>query len=119
MKIDPISLFAINATVVEDITPTGKPKYIIQLSYDAGTAINRVQTCSNYKQSVEPSIFENGIFFSGSAYIAYFFHHPIDTAVYLLTCKCIQPSLTKEESFKQIERGIKKAIEKLNELYKK
>lgn len=49
MKIEPISVFAINATVVSDVTPTGKPKYNIKLSYDAGTAVDRVQACSDYK----------------------------------------------------------------------
>ena len=29
MKIEPIAVYAVNASVVADITPTGKPKYII------------------------------------------------------------------------------------------
>jgi hypothetical protein len=119
MKIEPISVFAINATVVADVTPTGNPKYIIQLSYDAGTAIDRVQDCSDYRKSVEPSSFENDVFLSGSTYIAYSFNPLSNNAVYLLTCRCAHPDLTKEESFKQIERGMEKAFEKLNEQYKK
>lgn len=119
MKIEPISVFAINATVVSDVMPTGKPKYNIKLSYDAGTAVDRVQACSDYKKSIEPSIFENDVFLSGSSYIAYSFNPLNNKAVYLLTCRCAQPSLTKEESFKQIERGMEKAFEKLNELYNK
>lgn len=120
MKIEPISVFAINATVTEGVTPTGKPKYTIALGYDAGTAVDRVQSCCDYKKSAVPSVFENHVFFVGpSKYISYSFNPLNNNAVYLLTCKCETSYLTKEEALMQLDRGMREAFEEMKKLYKK
>lgn len=119
MKIEPIAVYAVNATVVTDITPTGKPKYIIQLNYDAGIAIDRIQSCGDYKMFEDSSNLENNVFVNGNTFIAFSFNPRNDNSVSLLTCMCQQGSLEKEESLKQIELGMQKALKKLNELYKK
>jgi hypothetical protein len=118
-KLEPISVYAINATVVADVTPTGKPKYIIQLNYDAGTAVDRIQSCSDYRHLSESVSFENDVFINGDRYVTFSFNPLSNNEVYLVTCRCEQTDLTKEESLEQLELGMKKAFEKLNELYKK
>ena len=119
MKKEPISVYAINASIVSDLTPTGKAKYIVRLDYDAGTAVDRVQICSDYISTLESSQFENEVFVNGDNFIAHSFKPLNNNAVYLLTCRCEHPSLTKEESLIQVRKGMEKATDKLNEIYSK
>lgn len=123
MDFKTISLFAINATVFRDATPTGKTKYIIKLDYDAGTAIDRILDCNDFRYSglsnKEDGILKNGIFYVCNRYITYSFFPKDQNSVYCLTCDCSHTELNEEESHKQIKLGMDKAFQKLNETIKK
>jgi hypothetical protein len=117
MNFESISVFAINATVVLDVTPTGNPNYIISLDYNAGTAIDRIQNCNDFRLPAQKGITLNDdIFYDGcKRYITYSFVTKSNDAVYILTCDCSH-QLTQVESYKQIKNGMDKAFQKLEEI---
>ena len=49
-EVKSISVYAVNATVYKDVTPTGKDKYIIKINNNAVDALDRVQRCHDYDQ---------------------------------------------------------------------
>ena len=112
---EPLSICAINATITLDVTPTGKPKFFVKLDDCAGTAIDRLQSCYDYRISCDMKNDQN-IFDDGSKYLAYSFYPKSSTSSFLLTCRCSQSDLSKQESHEWIAKGMKAAIKKLNSL---
>lgn len=65
----------------------------------------------------DPSQFEGNVFVNGHDFIAYAFFPRSNDSVYLLTSRCTEAELTKEESLEQVRKGMEKAIDELNKTY--
>ena len=117
MKENPISVFAINATVIRDVTPTGKPKFIIKFNNNAGDAVDRVQACHDFRlQNIQSyKIIEDGsIFKDGDCYITFSMLPKSNTSINLVTCRCEQSELSHEEAVELVKKGMDLAFGKLN-----
>ncbi|WP_351009973.1 hypothetical protein [Shewanella sp. S1-58-MNA-CIBAN-0166] len=112
-----LSVFATNATVTYDVTPSGKSKFPIKINYDAGTAMDRVQECHDYDTRL-PSSFKliegTRVFKNKNCYITFAMYRRDDKSNLLVTCKCNQQELTQSEAVDLIEKGMKLALEKNN-----
>ena len=117
MKENPISVFAINATVVRDVTPTGKPKFIIKFNNNAGDAVDRVQTCHDFRlQNVQSFklIDDVSIFKNEDCYITFSMFPKSNTSINLVTCRCDQSELNQEQAIELVKKGMDLAFGKLN-----
>ena len=117
MKDQPISVHAINATIVLDATPTGRTKYTINLDKNAGTAIDRIQICHDYRLPLSDkhhsTLTDQNIFKCGNAYITFSMLPKSSDSVYLLTCRCEHAELGLDESIELVKAGMEKALRKL------
>jgi hypothetical protein len=117
MKQNPISIFAINASVVSDVTPKGKFKFIINLNSDAGTAVDRVQFCHDFRLQNLPSfelIEGENIFKKGDCYITFSMVPKSNESINLITCRCEHPELSQNEAVELVKKGMEMAFNKLN-----
>lgn len=119
----PLHVHAVNATIIRDVTPTGKAKYIVKLNDDAGTAIDRVQRCHDYRlQLLGPKterLDEQAVFKDRSAYISFCTLPRSNNSVFLITCKCEHEELDQNEALAHVELGINKAIKQVQKLTNK
>jgi len=117
MKANPISVFAINATVVLDITPKGKDKFIIDLNSSAGDAVDIVQRCHDFRlgnlDTFELIEGEN-IFKNRDCYITFSILPKSNGSINLITCRCEQPELNQDKAIKLVKKGMELAFSKLN-----
>lgn len=116
MKSDPISVYAFNATVMYDgETLTGKAKYFIRINTNAGDGVDRIQRCHDYDQR-HPTLFkqdqEERVFEKNGEYIAFAMHPRDSTSNFLITCRCSQPDLSREQALEKIKQGMQQAYNK-------
>jgi hypothetical protein len=112
-----ISVYAVNATVYKDVTPTGKDKYIIKLDNNAGDGIDRVQICHDYNQRLVLSfslIKGTRVFKSDNEYITFAMYSKDNDSNYLVTCRCNHQELSQDKALELIEKGMRQAIGELN-----
>jgi hypothetical protein len=99
------------------VTPTGKPKYPIKISYDAGTAMDRIQSCHDFHPRL-PSSFTlvdgTRVFKDKNHYITFAMLPRDSESNYVITCKCNQPDLSESEAIDLINKGMKMAFENYN-----
>jgi hypothetical protein len=115
MKENPISVFATNATVVRDVTPTGKPKFIIKLNNNAGDAVDRIQTCHDFSFLQSFKLIEDAkVFKNGDCYITFSMLPKNNTSINLVTCRCEQSELSHEQAIELVKKGMDLAFAKLN-----
>lgn len=116
-EVKSISVYAVNATVYKDVTPTGKDKYIIKINNNAGDALDRVQRCHDYDQSLPLSfgLIEGArVFKSDHEYITFAMYRKDNNSNYLVTCRCSHQELSQEKALELIEKGMSRAIGELN-----
>lgn len=117
MKNNALSVYGVNATVVADVTPTGRRKYVIELSQDAGTAVDRIQICHDFDHRLPLSyrLIENTrVFFCENDYITFAMYPRNRDSNYIITCRCNQSELEQSKALELIEAGMSKAVSTLN-----
>ncbi|MEP0354145.1 MAG: hypothetical protein ABJH06_07120 [Paraglaciecola sp.] len=110
-----ISVYAVNATVYKDVTPTGKDKYIIKLNSNAGDAVDRVQSCHDYELPLSFTLITGArVFKNDYKYITFAMYPKDSNSNYLVTCRCAHQELSQDKALELIEKGMAQAISELN-----
>ena len=112
-----ISVHTVNATVIKDVTPTGKYKYTIKLNNNAGDGVERVQRCHDYDLPLDLSfslIEGAGVFKQHHEYITFAMHPKDNDSIYLVTCCCSHQELSQDEALELIKKGMSQAVDELN-----
>lgn len=102
-----------------DVTPTGRPKYKVELSYNAGTAVDRIQEISDLRiPEIDEStkLLPNSVFQKGHQYMTYSWLPKSEKEVFLLTSKCEQSGLDHEQSIEWVKKGMEECVNRYNEL---
>ena len=117
MKENPISVFATNATIIRDVTPTGKPKFIVKLNYNASDAVDRVQACHDYRLKNIQSfklLDDSCVFRNNDTYITFSMLAQTNTSINLITCRCEHSELNEQEALELIQKGMDLAFSKVS-----
>ena len=117
MKENPISVFATNATIIRDVTPTGKPKYVVKLNNNASDALDRVQACHDYRfKNIQSfKLLTDSCVFKGEyTYITFSMLPHSNTSINLITCRCEHSKLNEQEALELIQKGMNLAFSKVS-----
>ena len=110
----PVEVFGINATVVMDVTESGRHTNRIDVSTCSGDAVDRIQKASDYRFIERNLSLKDGVYTDGSVYLAYSFYPCRGDRVFLCTAKCSDPNLDHSASLIMVSKAMDKAIEHMN-----
>ena len=112
-------VIAINTRV---LIHTNKNGYIIEVSHDAGTALDRIKKCHDYSKILDQSftrldnyrIFKNKF----NHYLTFAMYPKDYSSNYIITCKCNIEGFKESKVIELIEESMSKAVKKMDNMNK-
>jgi hypothetical protein len=120
-----MKVYAVNATALMHVTPTGKHTNKISTNTNAGTAIDRIQKSCDFRLDMNNedgayNLDKGRVFTDGRDYVAYeTYPGPESDSVLILTSQCSDPNLDEEKSKIQVAKGIEEARKQADKILDK